>query len=126
MDHNKEKVARRVLYTKMFLKESLLSLMKDKPIAKIPPSELCRHAGINRNTFYAHFDSPEALLASIEKELYDELKQIIEPSLKNETISTLLTEIFQVIYENRELCSIIFSKNGTKDSLRHIIDFAYD
>jgi AcrR family transcriptional regulator len=126
MDHNKEKVDRRVLYTKMFLKESLLSLMKDKPIAKITPSELCRHAGINRNTFYAHFDSPEALLASIEKELYDELKQIIEPSLKNETISTLLTEIFQVIYENRELCSIIFSKNGTKDSLRHIIDFAYD
>lgn len=126
MNHSKEKVDRRVLYTKMFLKESLLSLMKEKPIAKITPSELCRHAGINRNTFYAHYDSPEALLESIEKELYDELKQFIEVSLKNGTISTLLTEIFQVIHENRELCSIIFSKHGNKDSLRRIIDFAYD
>ncbi len=125
MEQNK-KVDRRVLYTKMFLRESLLELMKEKPVAKITTSELCRHASINRNTFYAHYDSPEALLRTIEEELYEQVEQSIERSLKNESISTLLTEICQAISDNRDLCAIIFSEHGDKDFLRHIIDLAHD
>jgi AcrR family transcriptional regulator len=66
MKHNNEKVDR-MLYTKKFLRESLLALMKEKPTAKIAPSELCRHAGMNRNTFYTHYGILEALLKSIEE-----------------------------------------------------------
>lgn len=121
-----KKVDRRVLYTKMFLRESLLALMKEKPIAKITPSELCRHAGINRNTFYTHYDSPESLLRTIEEELYQQVKQSIERSLKNGSISTLLTEICQAIYDNRDLCAVLFSQYGDKDFLKQIIDLAHD
>ena len=122
----RKKPDRRVLYTKMFLRESLLALMKEKPIAKITPSELCRHAGINRNTFYTHYDSPETLLGTIEEELYEQVKQSIERSLKTGTISTLLTEICQAIYDNRDLCAVLFSEYGDKNFLRHIIDLAHD
>lgn len=121
-----KKLDRRVLYTKMFLRESLLALMEEKPIAKITTSELCRHAGINRNTFYRHYDSPEALLETIEEELYQQVKQSIERSLKNGSITTLLTEICQAIYDNRDLCAVLFSEYGDKDFLRHIIDLAHD
>lgn len=121
-----KKLDRRVLYTKMFLRESLLALMEEKPIAKITTSELCRHAGINRNTFYRHYDSPEALLETIEEELYQQVKQSIERSLRNGSITTLLTEICQAIYDNRDLCAVLFSEYGDKDFLRHIIDLAHD
>lgn len=121
-----EKTDRRVLYTKMFLRESLLALMKEKPIAKITPSELCRHAGINRNTFYAHYDSPEALLQSIEDVLYEQVSHSIERSLKHESISALLAEIFHAIYDNRDLCAVLFSEYGDKDFLRRIVDLAHD
>ena len=107
-----KKVDRRVLYTKMFLRESLLALLKEKPIAKITTSELCRHAAINRNTFYTHYDSPEALLKTIEEELYSQVKQSIERSLGNGSISALLTEICQAIYDNRDLCAVLFSEYG--------------
>lgn len=126
MKHSKERVDRRVLYTKMVLRESLLELMREKPIAKITPSELCRCADINRNTFYTHYDSPEALLKSIEDELYEQVRHSIERSLKNGSISTLLTEICQSIYDNRDLCTVLFSEYGDKDFLRHIIDLAHD
>ncbi len=126
MKHSGEKVDRRVLYTKMFLRESLLELMKVKPIAKITPTELCRHAKMNRNTFYAHYDSPEALLKSIEDQLYIQIKHFLERSLKNGSISTLLTEICQAIYDNRDLCTVLFSEYGDKDFLRQIIDLAHD
>lgn len=126
MRHSKEKVDRRVLYTKMFLRESLLELMKEKPIARITPTELCRHAKMNRNTFYTHYDSPETLLKSIEDELYDQVRHSIERSLKNGSISTLLKEICQAIYDNRDLCTVLFSEYGDKDFLRHIIGLAHD
>lgn len=122
----KEKVDRRVLYTKMFLRESLLELMKEKPIAKITPSELCRHAGINRNTFYAHYNSPEALLQSVEEELYGQLRHSIERSLGQGGISASLTEICQAISDHRDLCTVLFSEYGDKDFLRRIIDLAHD
>ena len=76
-----EKVDRRVLYTKMFLRESLLALLESKPIEKITTAELCRHAGINRNTFYSHYRSPEELLNCMEEEVF----QTIEASIARNT-----------------------------------------
>ena len=126
MEESEKKIDRRVLYTKMFLKESLLALMKEKPIAKITPSEICRHANMNRNTFYAHYGSPEALLKSIEDELYEQVRHSIERSLISGSISALLTEICQAIYDHRDLCAVLFSEYGDKDFLRLIIDLAYE
>jgi len=110
----------------MFLKESLLALMKEKPIAKITPTELCRHARMNRNTFYTHYDSPEALLTSIEDEMYEQIRYSIERSLTSGSISALLTEICGAIYDHRDLCAVLFSQYGDKDFLRRIIDLAHD
>jgi len=126
MEASEKKTDRRVLYTKMFLKESLLALMKEKPIAKITPTELCRHAKMNRNTFYTHYDSPEALLKSIEDEMYGQIRQTIERSKTNGSISELLTEICGAIYDHRDLCAVLFSEYGDKDFLRRIIDLAHD
>jgi len=121
-----EKTDRRVMYTKMFLRESLLALLKEKPIAKITPSELCRHAKMNRNTFYSHYKSPEELLQSIEDEFYGQVKSSIERSLNVRSISELMTEICQAIYDNRDLCNILFTEFGDKDFLRRIINLAHD
>ena len=126
MDISEKKTDRRVLYTKMFLKESLLALMKEKPIAKITPTELCRHARLNRNTFYAHYNSPEDLLKNIEDEMYEQIRHSIERSLTSASISALLTEICQAIYDHRDLCTVLFSEYGDKDFLRRIIDLAHD
>lgn len=122
----KFKEDRRVRYTKMVLRESLLALMKQKAISKITPTELCRHADVNRNTFYAHYSSPYDLLIQIESELYEEIRQSIEQSLHAEKISALLIEICQSIMKNGDLCKIMFSDYGDKDFLKRIIYIAHD
>ena len=126
MEQSTKKEDRRVLYTKMFLRESLLALMKEKPIAKITPTEICRHAKMNRNTFYAHYNSPEALLADIEDEFYEQVRHSIECSLKSGGISVLLADICQAIYDHRDLCAVLFSDYGDNDFLRRIIDLAHE
>jgi len=100
--------------------------MKEKPIAKITPTELCRHAGLNRNTFYTHFNSPEALLDSIENEFYEQVRHSIEHSLVSGDITSSLAGICQAIFDNRDLCAILFTEYGNKDFLRRIIDLAHD
>jgi AcrR family transcriptional regulator len=126
MDYRKARTDRRVLYTKMFLRESLLELMREKPIGKITPTELCRRADINRNTFYAHYDSPEALLASVEDELYDQINRSLAESLQSGNIFAMLTEICHLIRKNGNLCKVLFSDHGDKEFLRRIVGIARD
>lgn len=48
----------RVQFTRNALKEAMLTLMKEKPVGRMTVKELCETAGINRGTFYLHYDVP--------------------------------------------------------------------
>ena len=124
MDYKKTKTDRRILYTKMVLRESLLELMREKPIGKITPTELCRRADINRNTFYAHYLSPESLLTSIEDDLYAEINRSLTDSPTDGNVLGMLTEILKAIRKNGDLCKVLFSERGDKDFLRRIVNIA--
>ena len=126
MEHGQKKTDRRVIYTKMFLKESLLSLIKEKPVTKITPTELCRHAGINRNTFYTHYESVEALLLSIEDELYRQVQQIIDNTLRDFNTLELLEAVSHIAYVNKDICTVLLSGNSTSTLLERAIDLAHD
>ena len=51
----------------MVLKQSLLKLLKEKPVNKITVKEVCELAQLNRATFYAHYSDCFALLESRQK-----------------------------------------------------------
>ena len=117
---------RRVTYTKMFLREALLELMKEKPISKITPTELCRKADVNRNTFYAHYQSPEELLEEIEGELMSRLCSSIDGAFRTDSFEALLQDICRLIEENVDLCKVILSENGASDFLASVIRVTHD
>jgi AcrR family transcriptional regulator len=119
-----EKIDRRVKYTKMVLKQSLLELMKEKPIGKITVTDICRMADINRNTFYVHYASPADLLSQIQDELFLEIRRSIEKISSRETVAGLLTEICRAIAYNGELCKIIISEHGDKAFLGRVLNIA--
>lgn len=117
---------RRVKYTKMVLRESLLTLMQTKPISRITLTELCRTADINRNTFYSHYSTVKDLLSSIEQELYTEVKDSIERSLKIESIRAMTVEICHSIKRNLSLCRVLFSEHGDTRFLKQIMYLGRD
>ncbi len=119
----KPKTDRRILYTKMFLKESLLELMKEKPVDKITPTELCRRADINRNTFYAHYYSTRDVLEEIEAEFSAQIIDSLSNrfSAENIDISQMLNEICRIIYERKDFCKILLSENGDIAFLEKVI-----
>ena len=111
------KIDRRVKYTKMVLTQSLLQLMQEQSIQKIKVTDICKNADINRNTFYSHYTSPEDLLSAIEEELFKRIMLSFDAS--NDAQTTTL-EICRAIWDNQELCKIIFSENSDRKFLKRI------
>ncbi|MDF2858865.1 MAG: TetR family transcriptional regulator [Neobacillus sp.] len=120
------KTDRRVKYTRMMLKESLLELMKDRPINKITVKDICEAADVNRGTFYTHYKDPFDLLEQIENELFDDILASLENSFNIQNIPKLLAEIFEAIVKNSELCKVLFSDYGDKEFLHRIIYIAHE
>ncbi|MBR5620801.1 MAG: TetR family transcriptional regulator C-terminal domain-containing protein [Clostridia bacterium] len=119
----KAKTDRRVLYTKMFLRESLLELMKEKPVDKITPTELCRKAEINRNTFYTHYYTARDVLEEVETEFSTQIIDSLSSrfSAENIDIPQMLNEICRMIYEKQDFCKILLSENGDAAFLEGVI-----
>ena len=55
--------------TRERLKEALLRLLARRDILDVTVSRLCQEAGVNRSTFYSHYDSIGDLMEEMEQEI---------------------------------------------------------
>ena len=115
---------RRVRYTRMVLKQALLSLMLERPITRITVTEICERAEVNRATFYAHYADPYDLLARIENELFESIRRSIAGGLSSGSLRRILTDICSSIRENGALCRVIFSEYGDREFLERVLNIA--
>lgn len=104
----------RVRYTKMVIRNSLLELLRTKPIAKITVTEICERADINRATFYAHYSDPLDLLHSLESEVIEDVTRWVRPALTavGSDLKDVLTRLVEYIGENADICSVLLSDKG--------------
>ena len=106
---------RRVLLTKMLLKEALLKLLQSKSIETINVSELCREADVNRATFYRHYNTPNDVLLDIGKELSDGMNRLVKrPSTVREA-EEYVEKICVYLYEHRNIIKIIILSHSDSD-----------
>ena len=106
--------------TKQTLAASLKRLMRRKPLSKITVREIITDCGLNRNTFYYHFEDIYALLKwTLEQETVEVLRQIDLVIDYEEAILYML----RYIEENDDILSNICHSLGYGE-LRHF--FAAD
>jgi AcrR family transcriptional regulator len=109
------KQSRKTEYTRTALRDSLIELMKEKPVTKITIKELCEKADINRTTFYTHYHDQYELLRQIENETItyfeDRLKKYDDKYSRGET-TQMIEELFQYISNNRNSIQVLLSENG--------------
>ena len=124
-----EKVDRRVKYTKMLLKKSLIELMRENPVSKISVKMLCEYADINRSTFYAHYTNQYDLLKQLELEVIGELKKHLTMDVFSrqapQTIQSM-NQILGYISENAEIFKILLSINGNSTFYKEIMILAQE
>ena len=112
-----EYVDKRIIRSKIALKETLLKLLKDKDFHHITISEIVKKANYNRGTFYSHYASKEEILDEIIQDTLTEMTQHIRKpyanhdkvnmrEMKAEDIS-----LFHYFMKNQALFHILLSKN---------------
>ena len=103
------------LRTKQQLAESLKKLMRTKPFNRITVTELVADCGLNRKTFYYHFEDIYALVRwMFQEEAISLLKQREGSILWQEG----LLQLFYYLEENRAVCLCALRSPG-HDALKH-------
>ncbi|WP_150272198.1 TetR/AcrR family transcriptional regulator [Paenibacillus tepidiphilus] len=73
-----EKIDRRVLRTRTLLRKVLLDLASEKPLESITVKELTDTAGLNRGTFYLHYQDIHDFYEQYKNEVLDQFNSIIK------------------------------------------------
>lgn len=115
-----KRMDRRVLLTKTLLRDTLAELMVDRPISKITVKELCEQAGVNRSTFYVHYDDAYDLLRQVEREVIENLTNYLarytddRMPIKESNLKGILeyakdnADLFTVLLKERSFQSDLF------------------
>lgn len=92
-------------FTKKAIKASFLKLLNDKPMSKITVRDIVEDCGINRNSFYYHYQDIPTLLESIVEETADE---IISKYSKINSIDECFEVAFSFAVQNKRAVYHIF------------------
>ncbi|MDG5788982.1 TetR-like C-terminal domain-containing protein [Evansella sp. AB-P1] len=123
-----EKMDRRKKYTRMVLKESLMKILKVKPISSITVKEICEVADINRSTYYSHFQDQYDLLKQIEDEFIEDMNITLHSydNNKDEEALQMIEQILLYVSKNRDMCETLFSDHGDISFKNRIMTVAYN
>lgn len=104
---------RRAKMTRELLKQSLIELMKDKPIHDISIKKICETADINRSTFYHHYDSQYELFNDILNDIGNEITEIVRKhNTSPDWMDKIFLDAFTYIENNRDTFLVILSENS--------------
>ena len=93
-------------FTKQAIKDSFLKLLNQQPLSKISVRSIVEDCGINRNSFYYHYQDIPALLGEIIK---DEVDMLIEQYPTISSLDECVQVAFHFARENRKAVQHIFN-----------------
>lgn len=106
------------LNTKKTLSASLKKMMEKKSLSKITVTDIVTDCGLNRKTFYYHFqDVPDLLKWTLEQEAVDVVKQF---DLLNELEAALRFTV-QYIRDNHHMINCAYDSIG-RDELKRFLN----
>lgn len=97
----------RVRYTQMVIRQAFLELLKTTPVEQVTVTEICRLAEINRATFYRHYENQYDLLAHLESEMLNAIKNAAY--VCGNDIDKLTETILCNFYEQKETWTLLLS-----------------
>ena len=90
----------KVLFSQELLHQALLALLKEKPLNKITVRELCAKAGVNRTTFYNHYQSTEDILRELVQQYTFSLSKLF--ASPDHTFFSVITHVLELMERSRD------------------------
>ena len=102
----------RIILTKRLLREGLLQLIKTKPVSKITVTDLCNASGVNRATFYNHYETVPQILQEMMHEYAENIERIYRAEISiGHTDETALESCLTYLLEHKSEIKTIFGGN---------------
>ena len=108
-------VQKRKTSTKEDIKEALIQLLSEERFDNISISKLCMRAGINRGTFYLHYQDKYQMVDSLKSEIISQLSSYSMFEAENEYPKNLMIAKFHLLRANERLINAL--------TRSHYIDF---
>lgn len=99
----------RYLSTEEKIQNALFSLLRIRKYNDITIKEMCYEAGINRSSFYTHYQDINDLMIKTELKLSKEIMKIFDPTKK--WTEEVFVELFEFILKNRVFYSSYLMTN---------------
>lgn len=110
----------RIAVTKRMIKEALVRLLEKKSLDKVKVNELCEAAGVNRATFYRHYETLQDVLHEIEQDFAAQIPQLSRPPHDIEEAKAHMEAVCVNIYEHCELVKTLFLNRTDADMIQSI------
>lgn len=96
-------------FTKKAIQEAFLELLNEKPIGKISIKDISDRCGINRNTFYYHYQDMVALLEEI---CSRDVDNIVKQYPELNSIEECMEALMEFAQANKRAAMHIFNSNN--------------
>ncbi len=110
---------RRTRYTKSVIREALFELLGEKPLAKVTVTDICKLADINRSTFYSYYEDVNALMNSIQNDLFENVVVSL-------TGDNWFEDLLELVDKNRDLFTVLIGPHGDTAFIRQLLYLGYD
>lgn len=93
-------------FTKQAIKSSFIKLLNEKPFNKISVRDIVEDCGINRNSFYYHFQDIPTLVEEI---ILEETEYLIDKYPTMDSLDVFVDEIYQLCMKNKKALLHLFN-----------------
>ena len=109
------------LFTERAIQESFVRLLNERPLDKITIKDIAEDCGINRNTFYYHYEDIHTLLVHI---LNAESQRVLAGHIDMESWEEGFISAAQFALENKRLVYHIYNSVRREDVERYLNNIA--
>ena len=102
-------VQKRKTTTKEDIKEALIQLLSEEKFENISISKLCKRAGINRGTFYLHYEDKYQMIDSFKSEIISQLYIFLEK--ERESPRKFMLANFYILRSNERLINALSQRH---------------
>lgn len=106
-------------FTRNAIIDAFLQLLDERPLSKITVKDIVDVCGINRNTFYYHFEDIPALIEAISKR---EMDLLMEKHARVESMEECLMIAVDFILQKRRAVLHLFNSNNRDLYERELMD----
>lgn len=113
----------RIAITKRMIGEALLRLLAIKHLNKIKINELCAESGVNRATFYRHYETLQDVLREIEVEFVRRMPRTAKPFRNLDEARDYMETVCTYFYDHSELIKLLFLNRTDADMMQGMNEF---